>query len=110
MIDFKCTVQEGCIADDLHPDLASAIREAYSRVLDEDSGPVSVAWTVIPKGFGFRGGRPSTTSMVRGTVPDGCDQATRERLLRAVGDAWCRVSGARDDEVIVSSRDRSWTG
>ena len=72
--------------------------------------PVAVEWIDIPEGFGFRGGEPSKTSLVRGKIPDGYDSEARNRLLREVGDAWCRISGGKEDELIVSARDRSWTG
>lgn len=110
MIDFECTVQEGCVADDLRPRLAEALASACNKTLGADKGPVNVSWVVIRKGFGFRGGKPSTTSLVRGRIPDGCDRETRGRLLNAVGESWRRVTGASEDEVIVSARDRSWAG
>ena len=53
---------------------------------------------------------PSTTSNVRGVIPDGCDQKTREALLCQIGQNWCSVSGVLEDEVIISMRDRSWNG
>ena len=53
---------------------------------------------------------PSTTSNVRGVIPDGCDQKTREALLSQIGENWCSVSGVLEDEVIISMRDRSWNG
>ncbi len=110
MIDFECTVQEGCVGEHLRPRLAQAIESACSEILGADSGPVSVSWVVIRKGFGFRGGRPSTTSLVRGRIPDGCDRETRGELLHALGDSWRRITGAAADEVIVSARDRGWSG
>ena len=110
MIHFECTVQAGCLSDDLRPRLASAIEKACRDALGHDGSPVEVSWTVIPEGFGFRGGQPSTTSLVRGQIPDGCDQETRSRMLRSIGDSWCRITGASAGELMVSARDRSWSG
>ena len=110
MITFECTVQEGCVSDQLRPDLASAIEKVCSDVLGRDQGRVNVSWTVIPKGFGFRGGEPSTTSLVRGRIPDGCDGETRARILESIGDSWCRITGASAHELMVSARDWSWSG
>ena len=110
MIHFECTVQEGCVSEDLRPSLASAIEKACNEALGHDEGPVEVSWTVIPKGFGFRGGQPSTTSLVRGQIPDGYDQVTRSRILKSIGDSWCQITGASPGELMVSARDRSWSG
>lgn len=113
MVDFQCTVQEGQIPEALRGELAVAIEKACHEVLGPEHAaemPVAVEWIDIPEGFGFRGGKPSTTSLVRGKIPDGCDRETRARLLMRIGDEWCRISGKKQDEVIVSARDRSWLG
>ena len=110
MIDFECTVQEGCVGADLRPRLEQAVESVCNEVLGVESGPVNVSWVEVRKGFGFRGGEPSTTSLVRGRIPDGCSRETRGRLLHALGETWRRIAGAAEDEVIVSARDRSWTG
>jgi len=113
MVHFECTVQEGKIPEDIRGALAGAIKSACRDVLSsghEPEIPVSVEWVEIPKGFGFRGGRLSTTSLVRGKIPDGCDREARSRLLMRIGDEWCRISGASQEELVVSARDRSWAG
>ena len=111
MIHFECTVQEGCVRDALRPALGSAIESACTDILgDRACGSVEITWSVIPKGFGFRGGQPSTTSQVRGRIPDGCDRKTRTHLLTSIGDSWCRITGASPEELMVAARDQSWSG
>ena len=53
MIHFECTVQEGCLSDDLRPRLTSAIEKACRDALGHNGAPVEVSWTVIPNGFGI---------------------------------------------------------
>ena len=110
MIVVDLFVQEGCVPEELRPMLAAALEAAGLEVLGAGAGPVEFHWTVIPEGFGFRGGRPSTTSLVRYRIPDGCDPGTRADLLRSIGEAWCRVISASEEEVVVSARDWSWSG
>lgn len=110
MVSFECFVQEGCVPVDIRGSITSEIERICKVVLGPESGDVNVEWTVIARGYGFRGGKPSRTSLVRGRIPDGCDKATRARFLRATGEAWCRITGCRADEVIVSARDWSWAG
>ena len=113
MVDFQCTVQAGQVPRDIRNALADAIRSACRDVLSsghEPEIPVAVEWIDVPKGFGFRGGRPSTTSLVRGKIPDGYDGEIRSRLLTRIGNDWCRISGASQEDLIVSARDRSWSG
>lgn len=110
MVTFECTVQEGCVDPALRPEIESSFATICTDVLGPASAPVTVSWTVIKQGFGFRGGEPSTTSQVRGRIPDGCDADTRARLLAALGDAWCRLTGASEHELVIAARDRSWNG
>lgn len=98
------------MANGLRPTLAASLEAASLAGLGADAGPVEIRWTVIRKGIGFRGGHPSTTSLVRGRVPDGCDPKTRANLLRTIVEAWCRVTGAGQKEVVVSVRAWRWSG
>ena len=110
MIQFQCTVQESYVPSDLRGKLANAIENCCLTILGQSQGPVAVNWTEIPKGFGFRGGHPSSTSQVRGRIPDGCNPDTRTLLLKKIGEEWCAITGAGQDELIVSARDEGWTG
>ena len=110
MTTFDFFVQHGCVPEDDRPEIESALASVCSDILGPGATPVSASWTVIGKGFGFRGGKPSRTSLVRGRIPDGCRPGTRARFLRAVAEEWCRITGAAQDEVIVSARDWSWAG
>ena len=106
MITFDCTVQEGIVPDELRPALASALARISTDILGGNPAEVSVSWTEIPHGFGFRGGRLSTTSAVRGQIPPGCQQETRVRLMQAIQDRWMEITGCATDELVVSARDR----
>ena len=110
MIEFQCTVQEGCIPLSMRTSLAESIETVCNRILGKDQGPVSVFWVEVPEGYGFRGGEPSTTSLVRGLIPDGCSSATRAKLLREIGDHWYDISGTTEEQLVVSARDQSWKG
>ncbi len=110
MVSFEFFVQEGCVPEELKPRIASEVERICREVLGPEAGEVTMEWTVVAKGYGFRGGKPSTTSLVRGRIPDGCDKGTRARFLRATADAWRGITGCDEDEVIVSARDWSWAG
>lgn len=106
MIDFNCIVQEGCVPEGIRPKLASDLANVAVSILGGDPDAVEVEFAEIPSGFGFRGGEVSTTSMLRGRIPPGCDQDTRVRLMRALSDAWRENTGCSEDELVVSARDR----
>ena len=105
MISFNCVIQEGVIPDDLRPTLSSELARISADVLGGSAGDVAVEYTVIPHGFGFRGGEISTTSSVRGQLASPLDQETRVVLLQQLCDMWCEVTGCSIHEVIVSARD-----
>ena len=106
MITFNCTIQEGAIPHDLRPRLSAGLARISAQILGASPDDVSVTFTEIPHGFGFRGGVLSTTSTVRGRIPPGCDQPTRVRLMQAILELWQEHTGCGDDELVVSARDR----
>ena len=110
MIEFLCTVQEGCIPENIRSELETALEKVSIEILGQSKGPFSISWTEIPKDFGFRGGQPTTTSHVRGQIPNGCDSETRERLMKEIGERWYDITGQTEHELIVSARDEGWEG
>ena len=106
MISFNCIVQEGVVAPRLWPDLKSSLAQISTSLLGGSPEEVEVEFTVIPYGFGFRGGELSTTSVVRGSIPPGCSQEMRVNLMQRICDMWCETTGCAADELIVSARDR----
>ena len=109
MIDFNCIVQEGFVSEDIRPKLAKELAQISTSILGGSPRDVEVEFNEIPQGFGFRGGEPSSTSLVRGII-DGCEQEVRVKLLYKIGDMWCAVSGCSPDELVVSVRDRHFQG
>ena len=106
MITFNCTIQEGIVPEDLRPRLASELARISTGFVGGNPDEVSVNWIEIPHGFGFRGGRLSTTSAVRGEIPPGLQQETRVELMQSIQDMWMDLTGCTTDELVVSARDR----
>ena len=103
-ITFACTMQEGHIPQSTREPLAQALADAAKQVAGLDLAG-EVRFADIPQGFGFRGGEPSTTSLVRGAVPGGIDQDTRVALMTRICEVWSDISGATIDELVVSVAD-----
>ena len=106
MISFNCIVQEGSIPPRLRPQLRSGLARLSTSLLGGTPAEVAVEFTEIPRGFGFRGGEISTTSMVRGLIPPGCVPEVRVDLMQQICDLWCATTGCAVGELIVSARDR----
>ncbi|MDE2968023.1 MAG: hypothetical protein OXS30_11145 [Chloroflexota bacterium] len=104
-VSFNCTMQEGQIGEELRAKLAVALQQITEDVLGESPDDVPVTFSNIPSGFGFRGGEPSTTSLVRGSIVGGVTQEVREDLMRRICDRWMEISGCTVDELVVSARD-----
>ena len=107
MISFNCIVQEGVIPSRLRPELQAALARISTSLLGGSPEDVAVEFTEVPRGFGFRGGELSTTSLVRGSIPPGCRQEVRVDLMQQICDTWCATTGCATDELIVSARDRN---
>ena len=106
MITFNCTIQEGIVPHEIRPRLASELARISTSFVGGNPDDVAVNWIEIPHGFGFRGGKISTTSAVRGEIPPGLQQETRVELMQAIQDMWMDHTGCTTDELVVSARDR----
>lgn len=108
MIQFSCIVQENQIAETARAKLVSGLTQVTVEVLGAATGEIHVEFREIPHGAGFRGGELSTTSLVRATIPPGCEQPVREKLLETICDMWCDVTGCADDEVVATASDSDY--
>lgn len=104
-VSFDCTMQEGQIGEETRAELAAGLQQITQDVLGESPADVPVAFSDIPTGFAFRGGEPSTTSLVRGSIVGGVTQEVREDLMRRICDMWMEISACTVDELVVSARD-----
>lgn len=102
---YHCTMQEGQIGAAQRVRLADGLVKLTGRVLGVSANEVAVAFSDIPRGYGFRGGEPSTTSLVRGSIQGGLGQSVRVDLMRAICDMWMELSGCSVDELVVTARD-----
>ena len=105
MIHFDCIVQENHVPESERAQLATGLTRVTTQVLGASPDDITVQFREIPHGAGYRGGELSTTSVVRGSIPPGCDQPVREKLLREICDMWSDVTGRDHDEVVVSASD-----
>ena len=101
-----CMVQEGRISAELKTSLESALKTAVRDHVGDDA-KLAVAWLTVPSGSGYSAGKPSTSSLVQLSVPDGFSQDSRAALMHDVSVRWCTISGQTKYEVMVSVPDRS---
>lgn len=108
MIQFDCIVQGKQIPESTLAELESGLKRVAASVLGAAAGDVNVTFREIPDGAGYRGGELSTTSLVRGSMPPGCDQSVREKLLQDICDMWSELTGCAHDEVVVTAADNNY--
>lgn len=105
MITFNCTIQEGVISDEQREILNVRLPQAGAEVLGEAVDDISVNYEIIPRGFGFRGGEPSTSSSVRSVIPAGFSQEKRVEFMTRVQETWIEVTGQTTAELVVGAAD-----
>ena len=96
------------IPEDLRRDLNIRLAEVGAEVLSVAPDDVTVNYEVIPTGFGFRAGRPSTTSSVRSVISDGFSQEKRVEFMARVQETWTEVTGQSAHDLVVGASDASY--
>ena len=100
-----CMVQEGRISDGQKVALEAALKTTVRDHVGGDA-KLAVAWMTVPAGSGYSAGKPSTSSLVQLSVPDGFPQDSRAALMHEVSDRWCALTGQTKYELMVSVPDR----
>lgn len=102
MPDWVCMVQEGQAAAGLRERLGDGLMRLATETFGDDAG-VDIGWVVVPEGFGFTAGKPSTSSLIARSVPTGYPDDARVVFMRKVSDLWLEVTGCDPDEVVVTT-------
>lgn len=100
-------VQQDQIAPAVRQQLEVEIGRIAREALGGHATQIRFVWIDVARGFGYTAGKPSTSSVVGLTVPNGTDDGLRERLLRSVCEAWSRTVGCTLDEIVVNASDES---
>lgn len=102
---FRAILHEGVVSEAVRPVLADGIRRVYSALFEVPGEAVIVDFTELARGRFFTAGRPSTSSIVAGTVPSGTSTAQRHRLLSEITALWCETTGCTPHEIVVTAGD-----
>ena len=105
MPEYACMIQEGQEPHRRQAALADGLRRLGAEAFGDDPGATEIRWIVIPKGWAWTAGEPSTSSLVVRSVPVGLEPAPREAFLRRVCDLWQDVTGCSIDEIVVTALD-----
>ena len=102
---FRAILHEGVVPETARPALADGIRRVYAALFEVPAEAVAVDFTELARGRFFTAGKPSTSSIVAGTVPSGTSTAQRHRLLSGITALWCETTGCTPHEIVVSAGD-----
>jgi phenylpyruvate tautomerase PptA (4-oxalocrotonate tautomerase family) len=104
-VRFRVILPEGVVPGALRGDLAAGLSRLYARLLAVPAGEIGVDFTELPRGRFFTAGKPSTSSIIAGTVPAGTPNELRHRLLAEITALWCESTGCTPHEVVVTAAD-----
>jgi phenylpyruvate tautomerase PptA (4-oxalocrotonate tautomerase family) len=98
-------LHEGVVPEALRPELAGGLGGVYARLFGVPAAEIGVDFSVMPRGRFFTAGRPSSSSIIAGTVPAGTPDERRHRLLSEITALWCEATGCTPHEVVVTAAD-----
>lgn len=108
MITFNCTIQQNIIPDHQRQTLTARLTQIAAQTLNTPPDDITVNYEIIPTGFAFRGGLPSTTSNIRSSIPPGTPQTTRVEFMQRIQDMWMEVTGQTTAELVVGAADSDY--
>ena len=103
MITYRVLVQDGQEAEKQQQALTDGIKKISAEVFGDSKDITQVYWYVVPSGFAWTGGVPSTTSVIRCDVPDDILYKTRVRLLSSITDLWVEKTRIDSNYITVTT-------
>ena len=103
MAHFSCIIQQDQKAEEATDRLESGLKSVYAEHFDDE--PATVSWRVVPAGYMFTEGRPSTSSMVACVIRRSTTVDEREKFMRDICHLWTSTTGCTDHEVVVAMTD-----
>lgn len=105
MAQYTCMIQDGQEPHHQMEALAAGLAALAQRTFSEAPAEVEINWNVLPKGWAFTAGEPSTSSICVRSVPVGYPDDQREELLHAICDLWMDTTGCSIDEIVATAFD-----
>lgn len=105
MRKILCSIQQGSVGKARIPALESTLHRKYAEHF-AGTKPL-VLWAEAPRGQAYTEGRLSDTAWLMIEVPDGTDQAHREKAMLDIAGEWARVAGIPVEKMLVTLCDAS---
>lgn len=102
---YTCTVRSGDLSPEQKATLAREITGVHCEVTGAPALFVHVFYNEVAPGDGFVGGKPFSTNAITGLIRAGRSPDDKARLLFGISDAWSRVTGRSEREVMVAVQD-----
>ncbi|MEM9034570.1 MAG: hypothetical protein AAGA99_27180 [Actinomycetota bacterium] len=100
MSSANCLIHAGGSAVGLRDDLEQGLVEIHD--VHSPNAALDVSWQVIPEGYMFTEGRPSTTSIVSFTLDHTTTLPEREAFLGSVCELFSDLTGCTVNEVLAA--------
>ena len=105
MPQYACIIQDGQPPHRKQDALAEGLQRIGRESFGDEPDSFEIKWIVVPRGFAWTAGEPSTSSIVVRSVPVGLPPDEREAFMRRVCDLWQTVAGCSIDEIVVTAWD-----
>jgi len=82
-------------------EVAAAVTAAHAQITGALREYVNCAFTEVPAGSIFAGGRPAAGGRMVGIIRQGRSEEVKRKLITALADAWVSASGEPADEIAL---------
>ena len=101
MNSYHVFVQKGQSSEPRQQELVDGLKALSAESFGDDPSATPVRWYVIPEGFAWTGGKPSTSSLIRCDVPE-MPSDTRTEFMDKISDLWVEQTGCDRTDVVIT--------
>jgi phenylpyruvate tautomerase PptA (4-oxalocrotonate tautomerase family) len=98
---YQCLVPAGSLDADTRASLAEAITTVHFSVTNVPPRFLHVVFTEYEPTTCYTGGRPSTLSVISGTIRSGFEIEIRAELLNRLSASWSSITGQEAQQILV---------
>jgi phenylpyruvate tautomerase PptA (4-oxalocrotonate tautomerase family) len=103
---YRCTVPQASVTSEQKAEIAREITRIHCELTSgTPAGFVHVIFEEVQSGNRFSGGEPSSKALIVGRIRAGRSGEVKAKLLLGISEAWKRVTGQPERDILVAVQD-----
>lgn len=103
---YECLTAAGNVPDAVKSQVAKEITRIHCEATGAPPLFVHVMFPELPHGAHYTAGKIDThATIIRGGIRAGRSLESRQKIMKAISESWCRLTGQKDGDLMITLQD-----